>query len=130
MTASNARQRTPTSDATAAQIRAERAASGLSQEAVYTEAGISKSAYLKLESGRNVADISQLAGIVTALGLDLPTFFDRALARMDRVAAPDLEPAPIPDEIDAMLSTSGRKVARQTGRRAPHSTPKGEFEAG
>lgn len=106
MNASNARERTPTSDAVAAQIRAERAASGLSQGAVFTAAGISKSAYLKLESGRNVADISQLAGICEALGLDLPTFFARAEARIKHK----------PKQSDAEADAAGLALDRTPGK--------------
>ena len=69
--------------AVAAQIRAERAASGKTQREVIERSGIPKSTYLRLESGERRADADQLAQIVAVLGLRLSTFFQRV---EDRVA--------------------------------------------
>lgn len=77
----NARERSPWSDAVAAQIRAERAAAEQTQEQVYTAAGIARSTYIRLEKGTRVAGVTQLARICGALGMPLLTFMERVEAR-------------------------------------------------
>lgn len=91
----NARTRSPWSEAAARTIRAERAAADLSQAAVIKAAGLSRSTYLRLESGERVADISQLAAIALALGIDPTDFVQRISARVAEVHA-DFVADPLP----------------------------------
>lgn len=81
-TTGTARERSDWSDAVAAQIRAERAAAGKTQAQVYETAGISRSAYLRIEKGTRVVDVSQLARICAVLNLGLSTFFERVEDRL------------------------------------------------
>lgn len=87
----NARTRSPWSEAAARTIRAERAAANMSQAAVISAAGISRSTYLRLEAGERVADISQLAAIATALGIETADFVQRVAGRVAEVDA-DADP--------------------------------------
>ena len=89
----NARTRSPWSEAAARTIRAERAAAGLSQAAVIAAAGLSRSTYLRLEAGERVADISQLAAIASALGIETTDFIGRISSRVADVD-PDADPIP------------------------------------
>lgn len=81
MNAANARERSPISDAVAAQIRAERAAAGKTQAQVYEPAGIPKQTYIRIEKGVRVADITQILQVCTSLGIPLGVFMTRAEAR-------------------------------------------------
>jgi len=73
----NSREQSAWSQTVAAQIRAERAASGLPQVEVYTRAGISRSTYLRIEAGKHVVDTSELAKITRALDITMSEFFQR-----------------------------------------------------
>jgi len=75
--ADNARQRTPWSDAVAAQVRAERAAAGWTQMEMVRRAGLSRSTYMRIERGTHIADTSELAHICAAVGIPLSEFFRR-----------------------------------------------------
>ncbi|WP_353950004.1 helix-turn-helix transcriptional regulator [Knoellia sp. S7-12] len=82
MKAANARTVGHLSLTVAAQIRAERASAGLTQDKIIAASGVSRSTYLRLESGKRPADITQIGGICDALNLDLVTFFERVKERM------------------------------------------------
>lgn len=79
---STGRKRTPEAAAFAAQMRAERAVAGMSQDELASRTGISKSTILRLESGARVMDTAQLGAICRALGISLTTFATRAEERM------------------------------------------------
>jgi transcriptional regulator with XRE-family HTH domain len=79
------RNRSGLTRAVAAQIRAERAASGLTQQKVVDKSGIPKSTYIRLESGERVADVQQLAAFCAALDIPLAVFMQRAEDRLDRL---------------------------------------------
>lgn len=78
----NARERSPWADATAAQIRAERAAAGMTQQQMIAASGIPRSTYIRLESGARVADTTQVARICGALRLPVSVFFQRVEGRV------------------------------------------------
>lgn len=78
----NSRQVGAWSDALAAQIRAERAASGMTQAELIARAGMSRSTYLRIEAGTRVPDVTDLARIAFALGLPLSTLIRRAEDRL------------------------------------------------
>lgn len=78
----NARKRTPEAAAFAAQLRAERAAIGMSQEDLAAASGVSHSAIARIETGVRVMDTAQLGAFCRALGLSLATFAIRADERM------------------------------------------------
>ena len=92
--------------AVAAQIRAERAASGKTQREVIADSGIPKSTYLRLESGERRADADQLAQIVAVLGLKLSVFFQRV---EDRVETMD----PTTTILEGMLSPAALLAVEQ-----------------
>jgi len=73
----NGREQSGESKTVAAQIRAERAASDLTQLEVYTRAGIRRSTYLRIEAGSHVADTTEVARITRALGITMSEFFRR-----------------------------------------------------
>ena len=77
----NKREQSPWSLATSAQIRAERAAAGLTQAQMVELSGLSRMTYLRLERGARVPDITQLARICGALGLPLSVFLARVEER-------------------------------------------------
>ena len=66
----------------AAQVRAERAASGLTQIELYTKAGIPRSTYLRIERGTHLADTTELAKIMDALCISMSEFFRRVENRI------------------------------------------------
>jgi len=70
------------SSAVAAQVRAERVATGLTQEEVFERADIPQSTYLHIESGERVPNIVHLDAIAHALGIRLTTLIDRAEQRL------------------------------------------------
>ena len=78
----NARKRTPEAAAFAAQLRAERAAIGMSQEELAEVSGVSHSAIARIETGVRVMDTAQLGAFCKALGISLATFAIRADERM------------------------------------------------
>lgn len=78
----NKREQSPWSDAVASQIRAERAAAGLTQAQMVELSGIPRSTYIRLEKGLRVADITQLARICGALKMSLSLFLARVEGRM------------------------------------------------
>lgn len=80
--ATGAREPSDYSLMVAAQIRAERAAAKLTGAEMMHKSGISRSTYLRIESGTHVADTTQLARICGALGLTLSEFFHRVEARL------------------------------------------------
>lgn len=55
--------------AVAAQIRAERASARLTQAEMVKRSGLSRSTYVRIESGNRPADVSQLGRIASALGV-------------------------------------------------------------
>jgi len=79
---SNSREPDGWSRAVAAQIRAERAACGLTQTQVFTRARMPRSTYIRVETGERVGDVIQLSAISRALGIRLVTLIERAEERM------------------------------------------------
>lgn len=79
--ASNTRERTPWSDAVAALVRAERAHKNWTQLQMVKETGLSRSTYMRIESGEHIADTSELARICGAIGIPLSEFFRRVEER-------------------------------------------------
>ena len=77
-----ARERTPEALAFAAQLRAERAAAGMSQGDLSAATGVSVSAIARIETGARVMDTAQLGKFCRALGISLATFAIRADERM------------------------------------------------
>ena len=77
--------------AVAAVIRAERAARGMTQRQVYEAAGISRSAYLRLEDGSRVADTLQLARLCGVYRMPLSRFFHLAEDRLSATMRADLD---------------------------------------
>jgi transcriptional regulator with XRE-family HTH domain len=73
--ASNTRERTPWSDAVANEVRAERARKGWTQLEMVRHTGLSRSTYMRIESGEHIADASELARICGAVGIPLSQFF-------------------------------------------------------
>ena len=82
--ATNSRQRSDWSDMVAAQIRAERAAVNLTQGEVMRRSGIARSTYIRIEAGSHIADTTELAKIVLALGVPMSELFRRVEDRMRR----------------------------------------------
>ena len=78
----NARERSDWSEAVAAQVRAERAAAGLTQAQVYEPAGLPRSTYIRIEKGTRVADTTQLARILSVFDLRMSEFFRRVEGRV------------------------------------------------
>lgn len=78
----NGREQSGWSRTVAAQIRAERAASGLTQSEVMARSGIARSTYLRIESGKHIADTTELAKITEALDLAMSEFFRRVENRI------------------------------------------------
>jgi transcriptional regulator with XRE-family HTH domain len=77
-----ARDRTPEALAFAAQLRAERAAAGMSQDDLVAATGISKSAIARIETGVRVMDTAQLGKFCRAFGITIAQFAIRADERM------------------------------------------------
>lgn len=82
MVVDTSRERSPWSDAVAAQIRAERAAKGWTQDQMIERSGIPRSTYIRLEKGIRVADATQMARVCGALGLRLSEFWVRVEQRL------------------------------------------------
>lgn len=80
--ADNMREHGIVSEVTASQIRAERAASGLSQTEMVERSGISRSTYIRLEKGTRVSDVEQLRRICNALNISMTTFMERVTQRL------------------------------------------------
>lgn len=87
-----ARERTPEALAFAAQLRAERAAVGMSQDDLVAATGISKSAIARIETGARVMDTAQLGKFCRAFGISIATFAIRADERMHAEAERSTRP--------------------------------------
>lgn len=74
--------RTPITDALAAQLRAERAASGLTLDEMVESTGMSKSSIQRYLKGGRIVDIEDLALFARAFGVSMTTILDRAQERM------------------------------------------------
>jgi transcriptional regulator with XRE-family HTH domain len=111
MAEDSGRNRSALTLAVAAQIRAERAASGLTQRQVMEKSGIPKSTYLRLESGERVADVQQLAAFCAAVDISLADLMRHAEERVARTA----EPAR--DELMAGLSPRNQRIVEETRTR-------------
>jgi DNA-binding XRE family transcriptional regulator len=85
--ASNTRERTPWSDAVANEVRAERARKGWTQLEMVRHTGLSRSTYMRIESGEHIADASELARICGAVGIPLSEFFRRVEERNPEASA-------------------------------------------
>ena len=65
----------------AALVRAERAHKGWTQVQMVKESGLSRSTYMRIESGEHIADATELARICGAIGIPLSEFFRRVEER-------------------------------------------------
>lgn len=81
--AENMRKPNEHSKAVSAQIRAERAAAGMTREQVYEAAGVSRSTYARIEKGAIVVDVAQLAEVAAVLGLTASEIMRRADERLE-----------------------------------------------
>jgi transcriptional regulator with XRE-family HTH domain len=79
-----AHERTPEALAFAAQLRAERAAAGMSQAELSKRSGVSPSTILRIEQGQRAMDIPQMAAFCRALGVSMTEFATQAERRMRR----------------------------------------------
>jgi transcriptional regulator with XRE-family HTH domain len=70
--------------ATSEQLRAERAASHLTIDAVAAATGMNRKTVMRLESGERVLDMLQLAAFCEVYGLTLTDFMGRAQQRLDQ----------------------------------------------
>lgn len=82
MVSDNARERSPLSEFISAQIRAERAAAGLTQAELGRRSGLPRLTVMRLESGARVPDATQLDRIAKALGLAASELVRRAEERL------------------------------------------------
>lgn len=80
--ASNKRERSPWSDAVADTVVGERNAARLTQNDMIERTGLSRSTYVRIESGTHVIDTTELAKICSALDLGLGEFFHRVERRV------------------------------------------------
>ena len=87
--ASNARKESELSLAVAAQLRAERAVSGMTIDELASKSGVSRGALMKVLNGQVTADVTQLDKICRALGVTILDLFLRAEARIAAAAAAD-----------------------------------------
>lgn len=78
------RERSPWSDAVAAQVRAELAASGMTQGEAAQAAGMARATFNRIAQGGRVADVSQLAHLCAVWNLPLSEFFRRAEERVSQ----------------------------------------------
>lgn len=84
MSAMNARERSPHSQAIADQIKAERARRGLTQREVYDAIDMARMTYIRIENGARVADVTQLAKIASVFEMPLALLIQRAEAEIER----------------------------------------------
>lgn len=91
--AANARKRSPLTAALAAQLRAERAAAGMTQAELAHAAGISRVQLARIEGGERTLDVAQAADLSRALGLTLVEFVQRAEARVEAEPTPERKAA-------------------------------------
>lgn len=80
--AQTTREQSPLSAAVAAQVRAERAAAGLSREQACALTHLPMSTYRRVESGERVATITQLANIAAGFGMRTSELLERAERRV------------------------------------------------
>lgn len=71
------------SKAMAAQLKAERAARGFSQEALARRAGMAKNTIFRFETGQRSMDTDQLGDLCSALGMEIEVFLQRTVDRMN-----------------------------------------------
>lgn len=102
--------------AVAAQIRAERAASGKTQREVITASGIPKSTYLRLESGERKADADQLANLSSVFGLRMSVFFQRVEDRVLTMSDAPQPAANLSDHITQQLSPEAKEQIAEAQR--------------
>lgn len=76
------RERSAYSDAVARQMKAERAAAGLTQKAVSQASGIPEVTYKRLEAGTRVIAQDQLAAILAVFRIPMSTFYARVEERL------------------------------------------------
>ena len=81
--------------AVAAQIRAERAAAGVTRDEITERTGIGRSTLYRIERGERVPDMVQLAQIASALPVTVQQIVQRASNRM--VIDPGVTPPPDDD---------------------------------
>lgn len=82
--ASGTRAPSDWSRAVAAQIRAERAATGLTQAQVIERSEMARTTYLRVEDGTRPVDMTQIEAISRALGISVTTLVARAEQRAEQ----------------------------------------------
>ena len=98
--------------AVAAQMRAERAAAGLSQRDMWEGSGLARSTYIRLETGERDAGVDQLFRVCEVLGLSPAEFLARAEERMrvaERAANIEALRGPDPSGLDLAAETEERR---------------------
>lgn len=75
-------ERTPWSQTAARHLRAERAFRGLTQARMVKDSGIPRTTYVRLEAGKRVMDVSQMARVCKALGITPAEFAAGVDARL------------------------------------------------
>lgn len=73
------------SEQTSAQVRAERAAAGMTQTELAERSGLPRMTVIRIETGKRVPDVQQIARLCTAFGLRMETFMMRVQERVDSV---------------------------------------------
>lgn len=73
-----------TKHATRDQLRAERAASHMTVDAVAAASGMNRKTVMRLESGERTPDVLQLAALCQVYGLTLTEFMARMQQRLDQ----------------------------------------------
>jgi transcriptional regulator with XRE-family HTH domain len=71
--------------AIAAELKAERAATGVQNTVIAETSGISPRQVIRIFNGERTAGVSDLIMICKALGIDLPTLIARAEARFEKI---------------------------------------------
>jgi transcriptional regulator with XRE-family HTH domain len=86
----------PAEVALAAQLRAERAAAGMTQDQLADAAGLHRMVYIRLETAKRHANVGQLVKIAEAVELPLSELLSRAEDRMVRAQGRAMPETPEP----------------------------------
>lgn len=104
-------------------LKSARLAAGLSQSGLARLAGVSRQAYLAIESGRSVPSTEVSLKLARALGCTVESLFSLPLED-DRVVSAELVPAPHPMPVPSrvqLFSVGGRLLARPLSGRSSTS---------